>query len=92
MKSDEVVNIEIFTRFADGASKTYFDEVAASFMEANPNIKSEDEVLGQGFDRIRAESGLRSARYYIWYHEDYPSDLVSEYFWLQRQARIGVDQ
>jgi hypothetical protein len=66
--------------------------IAEQIFEANPDIKSEDEVLGQGFDRIRAQSGLRAARYYIWYHEDYPSDLVSEYFWLQRQVRIGVDQ
>lgn len=66
--------------------------IAEQIFKANPSIKSEDEVLGQGFDCIRAESGLRAARYYIWYHEDYPSDLVSEYFWLQRQARIGVDQ
>jgi len=66
--------------------------LAKQIFEADPNIKSEAEVLAQGFDRIRAESGIRSARYYIWYHEDYPSDLVSEYFWLQRQTRIGVDQ
>lgn len=66
--------------------------IAEKIFAADPDIKSEDEVLGQAFARIRAESGIRSARYYIWYNEDYPSDLVSEYFWLQRQARIGVDQ
>jgi raffinose/stachyose/melibiose transport system substrate-binding protein len=32
------VTIEIFTRFADGPSKTFFDEVAASFTQQNPNI------------------------------------------------------
>ena len=66
--------------------------LAEQIFVEHPDIKSEDEVLGQGFARIRAESGIRAARYYIWYHEDYPSDLISEYFWLQRQARIGVDQ
>lgn len=31
--------IEVFTRFADGASKTYFDEAAAGFMAENPGVK-----------------------------------------------------
>lgn len=31
--------IEVFTRFSDGATKTYFDEVAASFMAENPDIE-----------------------------------------------------
>lgn len=35
----EKAEIEIFTRFSDGASKAFFDEAAASFMEKNPNIK-----------------------------------------------------
>lgn len=32
------VEIEMFTRFADGASKAYFDEVAAAYNEANPDV------------------------------------------------------
>lgn len=32
-------SIEVFTRFSDGATKTYFDEVAASFMAENPDIE-----------------------------------------------------
>lgn len=35
----EKVKIEIFTRFADGASKAFFDDAAASFMQENPNIE-----------------------------------------------------
>ena len=31
--------IEVFTRFSDGATETYFDEVAASFMAENPDIE-----------------------------------------------------
>ena len=30
--ASEPVEIEVFTRFADGASKAFFDETAASFM------------------------------------------------------------
>ncbi|MEA5014971.1 MAG: extracellular solute-binding protein [Candidatus Limiplasma sp.] len=35
----EAADIEIFTRFADGASKAYFDELATTFMNENPGIK-----------------------------------------------------
>jgi raffinose/stachyose/melibiose transport system substrate-binding protein len=59
VKSDEVVNIEIFTRFADGASKTYFDEVAASFNEANPNIKV--TVTSADNQTYKTEIGTRLA-------------------------------
>ncbi len=59
--------------------------LAEQIFELNPNIRSEDELLGLGFDSMRAEQGLKSARYYFWYDEDFPSDFVSEYFWLQRQ-------
>ncbi len=31
--------IEVFTRFADGAGKAYFDEAAAGFMAENPGVK-----------------------------------------------------
>ena len=58
-KSDEVVNIEIFTRFADGASKTSFDEVAASFNEANPNIKV--TVTSADNQTYKTEIGTRLA-------------------------------
>ncbi len=61
------------------------------FAEA-PNITSENQVLELGFERLRKQQGLKSARYYFWYDEDFPADYVSEYFWLQRQVRIGVDQ
>lgn len=59
--------------------------LAEQIFELNPNIGSENELLGVGFDRMRAQDGTKSARYYFWYHEDFPSDFVSEYFWLQRQ-------
>jgi hypothetical protein len=32
---------------------------------------------------------LKSARYYFWYHEDFPSDLINEYFWLQQQKEVA---
>ena len=59
--------------------------LAEQIFELNPNINSENELLGAGFERMRAEQSLKTARYYFWYDEDFPLDFVSEYFWLQRQ-------
>lgn len=59
--------------------------LAEEVFEANPKIESEGAVLAAGFDIVRQAQGLKTARYYFWYDEDFPSDFVSEYFWLQRQ-------
>lgn len=66
--------------------------LAQEIFAENPRVDSEDQLLGMGFDRMRVRRGLKSARYYFWYDEDFPSDFVSEYFWLQRETKIGVDQ
>ena len=55
----------------------------------NPNITAENDVLDLGFDVVKKALGLKSARYYFWYDEDFPSDLVSEYFWLQQQKEVA---
>lgn len=59
--------------------------LAEQVFKLNPNIQSEDKLLGLGFDCMRVQESLKTARYYFWYDEDFPSDFVSEYFWLQRQ-------
>ena len=63
--------------------KTLAQEIFAE----NPGVATEHEVLDIGFERLRQQQGLKSARYYFWYDEDFPSDYVSEYFWLQRQQK-----
>ncbi|MFH0878937.1 MAG: extracellular solute-binding protein, partial [Lentisphaerota bacterium] len=55
----EEVEIEIFTRWADGPSKIFFDEVAASFMEENPNITV--TVTSADNETYKAEIGVRLA-------------------------------
>lgn len=59
--------------------------LAEQIFETRPEIQTEGEILDAGFERMRAEQGLKTARYYFWYDEDFPADFVSEYFWLQRQ-------
>jgi hypothetical protein len=55
----------------------------------NPNITAENDVLDLGFDVVKKALGLKSARYYFWYHEDFPSDLINEYIWLQQQKEVA---
>ena len=55
----------------------------------NPNITAENDVLDLGFDVVKKALGLKSARYYFWYHEAFPSDLINEYFWLQQQKEVA---
>ncbi len=68
------------------------ETLAKQIFQENPIIASESMLLSLGFERMRKEQGSKAARYYFWYDEDFPADYVSEYFWLQRQVRIGVDQ
>ena len=55
----------------------------------NPSITAENDILDLGFEVVRKTQGLKSARYYFWYHEDFPSDLINEYFWLQQQKEVA---
>ena len=57
--ASEPVEIEVFTRFADGASKAFFDETAASFMTEHPNIKV--TVTSADNQTYKTEIGVRLA-------------------------------
>ena len=62
--------------------------LAEQIFEVAPAVKTENELLDLGFERMRKEQGIKAARYSFWYDEDFPSDFVSEYFWLQRKAKV----
>jgi hypothetical protein len=64
--------------------------LAEQIFANNPGIKNEDQVLDAGWGIMKTESGIKTARYYFHYHEDFPSDLVSEYFWLQHQIQVDL--
>lgn len=46
---------------------------------------TEQEVLSQAYAIMLKESGFKTARYYFGIDEDYASDLVSEYFYREKQ-------
>jgi hypothetical protein len=54
--------------------------------ELPKGLQTEDEILAAGFKLMKEQLGLKSARYYFYYHEDYPSDLINEYLWLQESV------
>ena len=55
----------------------------------NPDITEENDVLDLGFEVVKKALGSKSAKYYFWYHEDFPADLINEYFWLQQQKEVA---
>jgi hypothetical protein len=46
-------------------------------------LVTEDEILGAGYTLMKQQMGSKTARYYFYYHEDYPADVISEYRYLQ---------
>ena len=80
----EPVEIEVFTRWADGPSKIFFDEVAASFMEENPNIIV--TVTSADNQTYKSEIGVRLASetapdiYFAW------SGIYAKNFYDEGQA------
>lgn len=53
--------------------------------ELPAGLQTEDEILAAGFALMKEQMGIKSARYYFHYHEDYPSDLINEYLWIQKE-------
>ena len=49
---------------------------------------TESQVLEQGYEIMLNELGRKSANYYFYTHEDYPSDLVNEYFYINKLETV----
>lgn len=46
-------------------------------------ITDEKKILQYGYDQYKAVAGKKRADYYFYQDEDFPSDFISAYFWLQ---------
>jgi len=53
--------------------------------ELPKGLRTEDEILAAGFNLMKEQMGSKTARYYFYYNEDYPSDVVSEYLCLNKE-------
>ena len=56
--------------------------------ELPKGLTTENDILNAAFNLMKLQLGLRTAKYYFYYHEDYPSDVVNEYIWLQEQENV----
>lgn len=50
-----------------------------------PGLKTESEILAAGFALMKKENGSKAAKYYFWYNEDFPSDFLSEYIYINKK-------
>jgi hypothetical protein len=64
----------------------YSEQVAQQIFDQRQDISSEDEVLNQAYHIVANDQGQKSARYMFNYDADFPSDVVSNYFHLQKQG------
>jgi len=70
----------------------YSEELAQRVYDQNPDLDASgraDAVLDAGWPIAVADLGKKSAQYKFAYDEDFPSDFVSAYAWLQ-QNKQGV--
>lgn len=71
---------------AEDSGGYYSEEVAQKIYDADPSLRSEDDVLNHAYSIVKAELGTKTARYKFNYDEDFPSDIISNYIHLQKQG------
>lgn len=62
----------------------YAEQLAKSVFDHNPNLDDENKVLNLGYNMAKSDLGSRAQG--IFRDEDFPSDFVSAYFYLQKQG------
>lgn len=48
-------------------------------------LKYEHQILNEAYKVMREQMGSKSARYYFYYNEDFITDIVNEYVYLEKQ-------
>ena len=69
------------------AESSYAEDLAKQVFNANPNIKDENAVLDAAWPIAVKDLGNKRAMSVFNYDEDFPSDLVSVYGWLQKDQQ-----
>ena len=68
-------------------AESYAEDLAKQVFDANPNIKDENAVLDAAWPIVVQDLGKKTAMSMFNYDEDFPSDLVSVYGWLQKDQQ-----
>lgn len=61
----------------------YCEELAKTIFTTSPTLATEDEILEAGFQATKTLLSPKDARALFSYNEDFPSDFIDEYKWLQ---------
>jgi hypothetical protein len=69
------------------AESSYAEDLAKQVFDANPNIKDENAVLDAAWPIAVKDLGNKRAMSVFNYDQDFPSDLVSVYGWLQKDQQ-----
>ena len=89
MKINDVVAESQRRALEEGAEfgAYYYEQLAQQVFDQYPNLNNEDNILNFGYAMAKEQLGKRATG--IFRDEDFPSDLVSAYFWLKKQ-KSGV--
>ena len=68
-------------------AESYAEDLAKQVFNSNPNIKDENAVLDAAWPIVVQDLGKKTAMSMFNYDEDFPSDLVSVYDWLQKNQQ-----
>ena len=68
-------------------AESYAEDLAKQVFDANPNINDENAVLDAAWPIVVQDLGKKTAMSMFNYDEDFPSDLVSVYDWLQKNQQ-----
>jgi hypothetical protein len=54
--------------------------------ELPKNLITEAQILNQAYKILREQVGSKAARYHFYYDEDFVSDIITEYRYLQLET------
>jgi len=73
----------------EGAEIMYAEELAEKLFDRSPNLQNEDDILSRGFQLTKKDPRIGSRVNAIFRTEDFPSDFVSYYRYIQHNHGIS---
>jgi hypothetical protein len=74
---------------AEGANIMYAEELAEKVFDQSPNLQNEDDIMTRGFQLAKKDPSIGGRVNAIFRDEDFPSDFVSYYRWIQHNHGIA---
>jgi len=77
------------TKLSEGFGRTYAEIVAQNLPKG---LDDENQILDDAYDYVLGDKGAKTARNLLHYTEDFPSDVVTAYNWLEQGGRNHVTE